>query len=319
VAAILERTIFERSTRDLYLVTFSGATFSPPRRAHQPRANNITNAKDIMGITVTQINIFPVKGLGGISVKESLVTTRGLRFDRRFMVVDSDHEFVSQREFPRMATVWTDIVDGKLELAHSSRDPIAVDLEPSPLPTRSVRVWSSHVAAHTVSAEADAWLSEVLGFDARLVYMPDSAERRCNPEFAKNNEIVSFADGYPILITNESSLDDLNQRIASNNDHVTHIPMNRFRSNIVVKGADAWAEDAFTDFAIGSATFRVAKPCGRCQVTTTDQASGEVRGVEPLRTLSTFRESPFGVRFGMNLVPVTLGTLRVGDTLMLAS
>lgn len=267
-----------------------------------------------MGITVTEINIFPVKGLGGISQPRASLTTRGLRYDRRFMIVDADHEFVSQREIPRMATIWTDLVGGELEFAAADREPIRVDAEPRALPTRSVRVWSSTVQAHTVSADADEWLSDALGFDARLVYMPDTAERRCNPEYAKNNEIVSFADGYPVLITNEASLADLNTRIANNGGAA--VPMNRFRSNIVVRGLGAWDEDALRDFSIGSAVLRAVKPCGRCQVTTTDQASGEVRGPEPLRTLSSFRDSPVGVRFGMNLVPVKLGEIAVGDSLV---
>jgi uncharacterized protein YcbX len=266
-----------------------------------------------MGITVTEINIFPVKGLGGISQSRASLTSRGLRHDRRFMIVDADHEFVSQREIPRMATIWTELIGEELEFAAADREPIRVDAEPHALPTRNVRVWSSTVPAHTVSAEADEWLSDALGFDARLVYMPDAAERRCNPEYAKNNEIVSFADGYPVLITNEASLTDLNARIVANGG--VGVPMNRFRSNIVVTGIDAWGEDQLGEFTIGSAVFRAVKPCGRCQVTTTDQASGEVRGPEPLRTLSSFRDSPVGVRFGMNLVPVQLGEIKVGDSL----
>jgi uncharacterized protein len=280
--------------------------------------NIITNHQSIqdrnnMAITVTEINIYPVKGLGGISLDTCEMTTRGLKNDRRFMIVDRDHEFVSQREIPRMATVWMDMVGGELEFAAPDREPIRVDAEPRALPTRTVKVWSSHVHAHTVSAEADEWLSDYLGFDARLVYMPDTAERRCNPEYAKNNEIVSFADGYPVLIANEASLADLNQRISANGG--VAVPMNRFRANIVVKGAAAWAEDTWQDFTIGGANLRNVKPCARCQVTTTDQASGEVRGPEPLKTLSAFRDTAKGILFGVNLVPLRLGAVSIGDSL----
>jgi uncharacterized protein len=263
--------------------------------------------------TLSEINIYPVKGLGGITITEAELTTRGLKNDRRFMIVDRDHEFVSQREIPKMATVWTELIGEQLEFAAPDREPIRVDAAPRMLPTRTVRVWASSVPAHTVSAEADEWLSDYLGFDARLVYMPDSAERRCNPEYAKNNEIVSFADGYPVLITNEASLADLNMRIVSSGGAA--IPMNRFRSNLVVTGASAWAEDGWGEITIGDAVFRAVKPCARCQVTTTDQASGEVRGPEPLKTLSTFRDGEKGILFGVNLVPVKLGRVRVGDKL----
>jgi hypothetical protein len=143
--------------------------------------------------------------------------------------------------------------------------------------------------------------------------MPDGSERRCNPDFARNGEIVSFADGFPFLIAAEESLADLNARIVKNSG--SPLPMNRFRPNLVVKGAPAFAEDAWGEFQIGEAIFRAAKPCARCQVTTTDQALGEVRGPEPLATLSTYRNTDKGVLFGMNLVPVKLGTVRIGDTL----
>lgn len=266
-----------------------------------------------MIITISQINIYPVKGLGGFSLPSSELTTRGLTHDRRFMIVDHDHQFVSQRENPKMATVWTEIIGSALELSAPDCESIRVDAEPRALPTRTVQVWSSHVPAHTVSALADEWLSSYLGFDARLVYMPDSSMRRCSPAYAKNNEIVSFADGYPVLLANEASLADLNQRISKFGGKP--VPMNRFRANIVVAGAAQWAEDTWQDFSIGSATLRNVKPCARCQVTTTDQASGEVVGPEPLKTLATFRDEGKGIMFGANLVPVQLGKISVGDVL----
>lgn len=268
-----------------------------------------------MTIRVTQINIYPVKGLAGIALESSGVTTRGLKYDRRFMVIDTDHEFLTQRELPKMATVWTELIGGQLELSAPDRDPIAFDAEPVARPTRTVRVWNSHVHAHTVSAEADEWLSDYLSINARLVYMPESAERRCNPAYAKNGEIVSFADGYPVLLASENSLEDLNARIVAAGGEA--VAMNRFRANVVVRNdtanATPWAEDGWRDFAIGNAHFRNVKPCSRCQVTTTDQATGDVRGPEPLRTLSTFRGNENGPLFGANLVPLQLADIAVGD------
>ena len=268
-----------------------------------------------MTITVTAINIFPVKSLGGISLDASSITSRGLQHDRRLMVIDAHHEFLTQREYPLMATLQATINGDQLTLTSPFGDAISVPLEPPLMPTRTVKVWSSHVHSHTVSAEADEWLTNYLGIDARLVYMPDSAERRVAPDYAKNGEIVSFADGYPLLIASEESLADLNSRIVTN--HGQPVPMNRFRANLVVRGCTAFAEETWQDFQIGSAIFRGVKPCTRCQVTTTDQATGEVRGPEPLRTLAIYRNSPNGVKFGMNLLPVKLGTVRVGVSLQL--
>jgi uncharacterized protein len=267
-----------------------------------------------MTTTVTEINIYPVKSLGGISIDSGESTSRGLKHDRRFMLVDQNHEFLTQREHPQMATIRTALDGNDLVLTSPFEDSITVPLQPRLLPTRTVAVWSSRVHAHTVSAEADTWLSDYLGIDARLVYMPETAERRVSPDYAKNGEVVSFADGYPVLIASESSLAELNSRIVGAG--AKPVTMDRFRSNIVVKGCQPFAEDAWRDFAIGDAEFRGVKPCTRCQVTTTDQATGEVLGPEPLRTLATFRDSPKGVRFGMNLLNTKLGTIRVGDNVI---
>ncbi len=270
-------------------------------------------------MVLSAINIYPVKGLGGISLNAGLMTTRGMKNDRRFLLVDTNNDFVTQREIPKMATVWTELIEGRLEFAAPDREPIQVDAEPqfqNNQTTVDVRVWSSTVAVHPVSEAADEWLSDYLGTDLRLVYMPDNSERKCNPEYASNGEIVSFADGFPVLITNESSLADLNTRIQQSGGAA--VPMNRFRSNLVVSGAPAWAEDEWTTLTIGNAVFRAAKPCARCQVTTTDQASGEIYSAEPLTTLGTFRNTAKGILFGVNLVPIKLGGVRLGDAITLS-
>jgi len=264
-----------------------------------------------MTVTLTAIHIYPVKALGSISLSTCEVTPRGLAHDRRFLVVDSNDDFVTQREFPKMATVWVELENGEVVFSAPDMDSVAFAAEPRELPSRLVRVWSSDVPAHTVSPEADAWLTSYLGFNARLVYMPDSSDRPVSPEYAMAGDIVSFADGYPLLIASEESLADLNTRIVGNGG--AGIPMNRFRPNLVIKGCDAFAEDRLGEIRIGNAVFRAVKPCTRCQVTTTDQASGEVRGPEPLCTLATYRDSPRGVMFGMNLIPVNVATVRVGD------
>lgn len=269
-----------------------------------------------MTVTLSAIHIYPVKALGSISLAEAIVTTRGLLHDRRFMVVDADDVCVTQRDVPKMATVWMEIGENEIILSAPDMESMPMPAEPPELPSRIVRVWSSDVLAHSISVEADAWLSEYLGFAARLVYMPDSSERRIDPLFAKNDEVVSFADGYPLLVISAASLVDLNERIVKNGGSA--LPMNRFRPNLVIAGCEAYAEDKVGDVQIGKALFRAVKPCARCQVTTTDQARGEVRGPEPLQTLATYRDTPNGVIFGMNLVPVRLGTVRVGDVVTLA-
>jgi hypothetical protein len=271
-----------------------------------------------MPVKLSALHIYPVKGLKGIDLAEAECTDRGLRHDRRWMVVDADGVFLSQRSHPRMATVWTELGDGMLSLAAPDVGSVEVPLEAggSSASRVAVRVWDSVVEAVPVSSFADAWLADYLGLPCRLVYMPDATRRESNAKYAEK-KLVGFADGFAYLLTNDASLADLNARLAGKG-HAA-LPMNRFRPNLVVSGTSAFAEDGWQELRIGDAVLRAAKPCGRCEVTTTDQATGEVRGPEPLATLATFRGSDeFGVMFGINLVTLKTGKLRVGDAVTLA-
>jgi uncharacterized protein YcbX len=266
-----------------------------------------------VALTLSALHIYPVKGLKGIDLADARCTERGLENDRRWMVVDAEGEFISQRSHPKMATVWTDIADGALTLSAPDVASVDVPLDPRPAAPTRVRVWQSVCDALLVSPHADAWLSDYLGLACRLVYMPDTTRRLSNPERTEGESLVGFADGYAYLVTTEASLADLNARLAARG--ARPVPMNRFRPNLVVRGGDAFAEDGWREIRVGAAVLRAAKPCGRCQVTTTDQATGEVTGPEPLATLGTFRSHPeFGACFGVNFVTVQAGAVRVGDT-----
>ena len=271
-----------------------------------------------MPIKITSLHVYPVKGLKGVDLQSAQCTDRGLEHDRRWMVVDPQGEFFTQREHPRMATVWTDLEGGELALSAPDAGSVAVPLHPANGQPMRVRVWSSRCDAVAPSPEADAWLSEYLGVACRLVYMPESSHRRSNPEYSSGDRLVGFADGYAYLIVGEASLADLNARLATAKHPA--LPMNRFRPNIVVSGSDAYAEDRWEKIRVGTAVLRGAKTCGRCQVTTTDQTTGEVRGPEPLATLATYRDTKeFGPIFGMNLVTETAGRVAVGDAVQLSS
>ena len=269
-----------------------------------------------MPITVSALNVYPVKGLKGIALQEARCTDRGIEHDRRFMLVDPEGMFYTQREHPKMATVWTEIDGGALSLSAPDMPELRVPLHPEGKSKVRVQVWSSTCKAVTVGQEADEWFSEYLGQPCAMVYMPEDSKRYSNPKFGGEGNLVGFADGYAYLVTNEASLGELNGRLIAKNH--APVPMNRFRPNIVVSGAAPWAEDDWNALRFPAAMLRTSKPCGRCQVTTTDQTTGEVRGPEPLATLATYRDSPFGVRFGMNLVTVLEGTIRVGDAVELA-
>lgn len=268
-----------------------------------------------MPATIASLHVYPVKGFKGIDLQEAHATERGLEHDRRWMVVDPAGEFFTQRSHPKLATIWTELLADGLELSAPDAASVMVPFVPPPAPSMRVRVWSHVVDAVPASREADLFLSQYLETPCRLVYMPDTTRRVSNPQYAGDDKrLVGFADGYAFLAANLASLDDLNARLATKGH--PPLPMNRFRPNIVVAGAAPYAEDGWRDLSLGEAVLRAAKPCGRCEVTTTDQATGEVRGPEPLLTLGTYRNSDeFGVMFGLNLVCVRPGKVRVGDAI----
>jgi MOSC domain-containing protein len=268
-----------------------------------------------MAVKLSALHIYPVKGLKGIGISAARCTDRGLRHDRRWMVVDEGGGFLSQREHPRMATIWTDVDDERLSLSAPDAGSIEIPVgNPGGATRLAVTVWGTTVSAAPVSPAADAWLSDYLGLACRLVYMPEGSRRESNAKYAGPGKLVGFADGYAYLIANEQSLGELNARLAARGE--APVPMNRFRPNLVVTGAEAFAEDGWKELRIGEAVLGAAKPCGRCQVTTTDQTTGDVTGPEPLATLSTFRESgEFGLMFGMNFFTLREGRIDVGDTI----
>jgi len=257
---------------------------------------------------LSEINIYPVKSLKGYSVGEANVEPRGLRHDRRWMVVNSEGQFITQREYPHMALVSAVVSDDFLTLAAPGMELLNVPIaEQGCAEVISARVWRNVCDAAVVSAEGGAWLSEYLGLQCRLVRMPESTRRAVNPDYAVAEGIVSFADGYPLMMIGQSSLDDLNSRLDS------PVPMDRFRPSLVVSSSGAFAEDNWKTIRIGDVILHVVKPCDRCIMTTIDQSNGEKTGQEPLKTLASYRLRNQKVLFGMQMIPNGPGTIRVGD------
>ena len=257
---------------------------------------------------LAEIHVFPVKAFAGQAPMHAEVEPCGLAGDRRWMVTDPDGRFLTQRAVARMALVQAVVIPAGIALSlegHGKLEVARPCISAAPVP---VTVWRDTVPATDAGPHASAWLTDCLGVPARLVYLQDEAARACSSAAALPGETVSFADGFPVLLTSLGSLADLNARLAH------PVPISRFRANLVVDAAPAWAEDTWRLIRIGSAVFRVAKPCDRCIVTTIDQATGErPQRLEPLRTLGQFRQDARGIMFGQNLVPVALGRVSVGD------
>ena len=277
---------------------------------------------------ISEINIYPIKSLKGISVDSAMVEPRGLQFDRRWILVDANGGFLTQREVPKMATIGVDVRAEGLLASSSQITPMLVPFEPNTGDEMNVTVWGTDTAAIGYGGGVNQWFSQVLGLECKLVYMPDDAGRVINELFNAGDDIVSFADGFPQLLIGEASLENLNERIEQAAMLAAPVQMNRFRPNIVVSGSEAFAEDNWKRISAGNAVFRSTKPCARCVITTINQSKGEFDGKEPLKTLSSYRMAKdvmpqriaaFGmnetaVLFGQNLIGESIGaTINVGD------
>lgn len=258
--------------------------------------------------TLSAIHVYPVKSLAGFDSPFAEVQPRGLAGDRRWMIVDAAGRFLTQRTLPRMATLSARFSSDSLQIACPGLPPLSVPRDFPEGDTLTVQVWRSACEAVCRGGAADVWLSEALGQPCRLVFMPDSTRRAVSPGPGGQEGIVSFADGYPLLLVGAASVADLNARLAA------PVPVDRFRPNLVVSGTDAFAEDGWKRVRVGAATFHVAKPCARCALTTVDQATGALAGPEPLRTLSGYRLRDRKVLFGQHLIPEILGVVRAGDS-----
>lgn len=253
---------------------------------------------------VTEIWIYPVKSLGGIRLTSSKVLPKGLEHDRRWMLIDEENRCMTQRVYPQMALFKLSYDQGNFMIRHQE--------ESMNLPFKSgdnsidAIVWDDPVGVYEVSKQHSSWLSKLLGMNCRLVSFPENNPRPVNPVYAINNDHVSLADGYPLLIIGQSSLDDLNRRMKE------PLTMNRFRPNIVFMGGEPYEEDGWNNFRIGQNRFAGIKPCSRCVLTTVDQDTG-IKGSEPLVTLATYRNHDNKIYFGQNLIPIDHNEIGEGD------
>lgn len=266
---------------------------------------------------LSEIWIYPIKSLGGISLQEAIPERRGLQYDRRWMLVDETGRFVSQREIPNMALLGTTIEAPFLSVfwknKPSEKIQIPLEMDSSELEALEVEVWGDRMLAKVLPANINLWFSTQLTQNLKLVYMDDTTQRPADSRYAPPEHQVSFADGFPYLIIGQESLDDLNRRMEQ------ALPMNRFRPNFVFSGGQAFEEDTWSQFFIADQLFQGVKPCARCSIPTTDQDTGE-RAMEPLKTLSEYRKKENRILFGQNVI--WLGEqefpVRVGDWIRLS-
>ncbi|HEX2729229.1 MAG TPA: MOSC N-terminal beta barrel domain-containing protein [Rubrobacteraceae bacterium] len=257
-------------------------------------------------ISVSGIRVYPIKSAAGIVLDEAIVEERGFRHDRRWMLVDDNGVFLSQREAPRLALVRVAITDDALVVAAPGMSALQVPLQPEPATVVSTIIWRDVVESWPVGEKASRWFREFLGTPCSLVYLPETSVRPVDPAYSTDRDQVGLADGFPFLLLSEASLGDLNSRMER------PLPMDRFRPNLIVRDCGPFAEDGWRRVRIGPVDFRVVKPCARCAITLVDQQTA-VTGKEPLRTLARYRKRGSDVLFGQNLIHDLTGTVRVGD------
>jgi uncharacterized protein YcbX len=263
---------------------------------------------------LSEINIYPIKSLGGISLKESLIENKGLQYDRRWMLIDEEGIFITQRKHFELSLLQVSIGDGKLTVSHKIdvSQTISFFLDEHTGENIIVQIWDDISNGLEVSILVSEWFSAFMKMKVRLVVMPLAEKRAVDQRYALNAEVVSFADSYPCLIISQASLDGLNVKLEE------PILMDRFRPNFVFTGGTPHIEDTFSTFYLGDILFSAVKPCVRCVLTTVNQQTG-VRGQEPLRTLAGYRNFGKKILFGQNLVHEGSGIICVGDELKVAS
>ena len=270
---------------------------------------------------ITQLNIYPVKSLKGISVNQSVLEEHGLAWDRRWMLVDAQQRFVTQRQLPALATIEVALTDEHLMLSHPNVSPLNIPLTEPAGNLRLVSVWNDHCKALPESEEVSRWLVDALGEQAQglsLVRFASEFKRAVEADFLDGGAAHTyFADGYPFLITTTGSLDTLNRALLDSGQSA--VPMNRFRPNIVIASDQAWAEDRWSSLSEQNGAFQLAlrKPCQRCKITTIDQQTAAVpEPAEPLKTLLALNTQPAlkGAHFGQNatLLSGVESIIRVG-------
>jgi uncharacterized protein YcbX len=254
------------------------------------------------------IFVFPLKSASALARASARVGARGLDDDRRWLAVDADGVFQTGRTLPALVRIRATPVDGGLQLAAPGHPELVLRNPGLDAARLRVRVWKDQVDAALAGADADRWLSAVLGRPLRLVHMDDASDRPVNPEYGQDGDQVSFADGYPLLAISQAALDQLNARLPR------PVPMLRFRPNLVLAGVAAHAEDGWSRLRIGAVEFAAVKPCTRCVFTTIDDRTGTADpDGEPLQTLRTYRRGERGITFGMHLIPRGMGMVAAGD------
>jgi uncharacterized protein YcbX len=256
--------------------------------------------------TVASLHVYPIKSCRGLDLTAVRFDQLGPLYDRRFMLVDENGVYLTQRTVPRLALIAPRLGPTALVISAPNMPQLKVAMSQRDARRIEVQIWEHRGPAEDAGESAADWFSSFLERPCRLVRWAEGQLRKVDPKYARSEAATSFNDGYPVLLMSEASVADLNKRMPQ------PVPMNRFRPNLVVRELEPYAEDSWRKIRIGDVELDVVKPCGRCATTTVDQLTG-VAGTEPLATLAGYRKEGNKVLLGQNCVHLNLGSIRAGD------
>ena len=256
--------------------------------------------------SVSALYIYPIKSCRGLELKAVRLDQLGAVYDRRFMLVGEDGEFLSQRALPRMALIEPKLGPTALSISAPHMPQLKVAMTQRDAKRVRVTLWDHESEAEDAGETAAAWFSQFLERACRLVRLPEGRAHAVDERYATSPAFFAFTDGFPLLLTTQASLDDLNARLPAK------VPMNRFRPNLVVRDCAAFAEDSWKRIRVGEVVLDVVKPCSRCTIPGVDQITAAT-AKEPIATLATYRTRDNKVYFGQNCIHREPGSMRVGD------
>ena len=256
---------------------------------------------------LTAIYIYPIKSFRGISLEVAELTPSGLLYDREWMIVNENNEYITQREYPQMSQFEVKLNGTHLFLKNlSSSSEIEFDGTTHTETTIEVKIWNDQCNAFEMPQGINDWLRRELQIDCKMVRIKNTRQRQIDLNFAPPEQYTTFTDGFPFLLISEESLALLNSKLDE------EIEMERFRPNFVISGGDAHVEDNMGKWTIGTASFEAVKLCSRCVVTTIHLETAK-KSKEPLKTLAKYRRFENKIMFGQNLLYTSGNQLQVGD------
>lgn len=263
-----------------------------------------------MSYSIDSLYIYPIKSLQGIRINRGLLVNEGLQYDRQWMLVDQHKQFLSQRKIAHMATLKTAIHNDTLVVSNAQGDSITLQLNARHAGNISVTVWHDTVMAYAENDSVNEWFSEQLGTPCKLVRLADNEQRLIDPDYAKAQEVVSFSDGFPLLIVAASNIDLLNSKLDM------PVNMDRFRPNIVIDGLPPHGEDQIESIIINDIQIDLVKPCSRCSIPSIHQTSG-IKRPDILRALLPYRQIGKKIYFGMNGIHKKCGLINTSDKIQI--